>query len=272
VELQGRLGELKAKGLGVAAISYDSSAVLADFTRRRGITFPLLSDPGSKIIKGFGVLNTTVAPTAAYGGVSIYGIPFPGTFILNRKGVVTARRFEDAYQERATVSTILSSTAGAGGTAAVRRLTDHLEVTTFASDETIAPGTVFSLVLDIKPLRRMHVYAPGAKGYKVIALRLEQVPGLKVRPLQFPASEVYRFVPLNERVPVYQKPFRLVQELNVQLSREGQALLRGDKLTIKGSLDYQACDDKVCFLPVSVPLEWTINVRKLDVERSAVPR
>ena len=85
----------------MAAISYDSSAVLADFTRRRGITFPLLSDPGSKIIKAFGILNTTVPPTAAYGTVGIYGIPFPGTYILNRKGVVTARRFEDAYQERA---------------------------------------------------------------------------------------------------------------------------------------------------------------------------
>ena len=264
---------MKAKGIGVAAISYDSAAVLADFTKRRAITFPLLSDPGSKIIKAFGIVNTTVAPTAAYGGVGIYGIPFPGTFILNRKGVVTARRFEDAYQERATVSTILSSTDSAVGTAAVRRLTDHLEITTFAGDETIAPGTVFSLVLDIKPLRRMHVYAPGAKGYKVIALRLEPVPGLKVRPLQFPASEVYRFVPLNERVPVYQKPFRLVQELNVQLSREGQALLRGaDKLTIKGALDYQACDDKVCFLPVSLPVEWTVNIRKLDIERSTVPR
>ena len=59
----------------------------------------------------------------------------------------------------------------------------------------------------------------------------------------------------------------------MQLSREGHALLRGaDKLTIKGSLDYQACNDKVFFLPVSVPVEWTINVRKLDVDRSTVAR
>lgn len=273
MELQGRLGELKARGLGLAAISYDQPAILADFTRRRGITFPLLSDPGSKTIKAFGILNTTVAPTAASGGVIVYGVPFPGTFILNRKGTVTARHFEDAYQERATVSTIFLSLGGAGGPAAVRHTTDHLEITTSASDETIALGTVFSLVLDIKPRARIHVYAPGATGYKAIALRLEPAPGLKVRRMQFPAPEIYHFVPLNERVPVYQKPFRLVQELNVEASREGQALLRGaDKLTIKGSLYYQACDDKVCFLPASVPVEWTVNVRKLDLERTTVPR
>ena len=90
--------------------------------------------------------------------------------------------------------------------------------------------------------------------------------------MQFPVSEIYHFVPLNERVPVYQKPFQLVQELNVEVSREGQALVQNGKLTIKGSLDYQACDDKECFLPASVPVEWTVNLRKLDGERATVPR
>jgi peroxiredoxin len=40
IELQSRLGELKAQGLGLAVITYDSPAVMADFSRRRGITFP----------------------------------------------------------------------------------------------------------------------------------------------------------------------------------------------------------------------------------------
>ena len=270
--MQSRLDELKKRGIGLAAISYDPPAVLADFARRRGITFPLLSDPDSKTIKAYGILNTTVNPSAAIGKVPIYGIPFPGTFIVDRKHVVTARRFEDAYQERATVSTIFPSPGGARTAAAVRHTTDHLEVTTSASDESIAGGTVFSLLLDIKPLKGIHVYAPGAKSYKTIALRLEPALGLKLRPIRFPESEIYRFVPLNERVPVYRKPFRLVQELNVDMSREGQALLRSDKLTIKGFLDYQACNDKVCFAPVSIPLEWTFTVRKLDGERSTVAR
>ena len=61
MELQGRLEELRGQGLGVAAISYDSEAVLADFSQRRGITFPLLSDDDSSVIEAFGILNTVAA-------------------------------------------------------------------------------------------------------------------------------------------------------------------------------------------------------------------
>jgi peroxiredoxin len=46
VELQGRVEQLERDGLGLVAISYDSTDVLAGFARQRGITFPLLSDAG----------------------------------------------------------------------------------------------------------------------------------------------------------------------------------------------------------------------------------
>ena len=38
-------------------------------------------------------------------------------------------------------------------------------------------------------------------------------------------------------------------------------------MKIAGTLDYQACDDKVCFNPQSVPLRWTIGLKPLDRER-----
>ena len=58
MELQGRLEAIRASDLGVAAISFDSQDVLAAFSERRGISFPLLSDQGSATIKRFGILNT----------------------------------------------------------------------------------------------------------------------------------------------------------------------------------------------------------------------
>ena len=39
-------------------------------------------------------------------------------------------------------------------------------------------------------------------------------------------------------------------------------------LTIKGVFNYQACDDKLCFTPQSVPLTWTVTLRQLDRERA----
>ncbi len=62
-ELETRVADLKKNGLGVAAVSYDPVSVLADFTTRRQITFPLLSDSGSVLIKRYGILNTTVPET-----------------------------------------------------------------------------------------------------------------------------------------------------------------------------------------------------------------
>jgi hypothetical protein len=100
--LQGRLSELRAKGLSVAAISYDPVETLAAFSRQRGITFPLLSDAGSETIRRYGIFNTVVdealgphkdeqavkEETQRYVsavGVNpiMKGIAFPGTFIVD---------------------------------------------------------------------------------------------------------------------------------------------------------------------------------------------
>ena len=269
LDLQARLEELRTNGLGLAIVTYDSPAILADFSRRRGITFPLLSDAGSRTIRGFGILNTTVDQTSAN-----FGIPFPGTFIINRQGVVTARFFEPAYQERTTVSSIMVSLGAGGRPAAARRVTtDQLEVTSYVTDETVAPGSLFSLVFDVEPGERIHVYAPGAKDYRIIAFNLEANPLVVSRPMTYPSSEIYFFEPLNERVPVFQKPFRLTQSLAVSTAPEHRpAVARLDTLTIKGTLDYQACDDRICFTPKSIPVSFTVKVRSLDTERANVSR
>ena len=58
----------------------------------------------------------------------------------------------------------------------------------------------------------------------------------------------------GEHVPVYEKPFRLTAA--VSLARTAKA----GSLTITGTLKYQACDDRVCFIPESVPVRWTMTV------------
>ncbi len=269
IELQGRLAALKAQGLGVALITYDSPAILADFARRRGITFPLLSDPGSRTIRAYGILNTTAAA-----GTRDYGIPFPGTFLLDARGKVTSRFFEEAYQERNTVSTILIALGNADAPRSARRIkTDHLDVTTYLSDEVVAPGSLFSVVFDITPEPGIHVYAPGAKDYRVVNVNLNANPLLMLRPVQYPPSEIYHFKPLDERVPVFQKPFRLVQHMAVTAARERrEELAQVPTVTISGTLEYQACDDRLCFPPRSIPVSYAVTLRQLDTDRAAVPQ
>jgi peroxiredoxin len=235
VELQGRFKDIQRSGLGLVAISYDPVPVLADFAKRRGITFPLLSDEGSRVIRQYGILNTTVPETNR----EQFGIPFPGTFIVDRQGVVTSRFFEEAYQERNTVGTVMAR-LGRGLSAPATKISgSHVDVTTYVSDQTVAPGTHFSIVLDVRP-----------------------------RDAQFPASEDFHFKPLNEHVRVYQKPFRIVQDVTIDASPDGVRALSGrDRVTLSGTLNYQACDDKVCFTPQSLPLTWTVSLKPLDRER-----
>jgi peroxiredoxin len=293
VELQGRVEELQAQGLGLATISYDSREVLAAFAKQHGITFPMLSDQGSATIRRYGILNTVVAEAlgpnrddpAVRADVQKYisvvnpnpnmmGIAFPGSFMLDRQGRVTSRFFEDFYIERNTVSSVMKR-LGAGGAAVAGTniSTAHLELTTYPSDAAVAPGNRFAVVLDITPKRGMHVYAPGATGYRVVSLTIAGQPFIRPLAPTYPASEIYHFEPLNERVPVYQKPFTLVQEIILEGDLKAQAALRGqESVTITATFDYQACDDTICYNPVSLPLSWTLSLRSLVTQRPAVAR
>ena len=40
---------------------------------------------------------------------------------------------------------------------------------------------------------------------------------------------------------------------------------------IRGALEYQACDDNLCFLPKTVPVSYTVQLRPLDTQRADVP-
>jgi peroxiredoxin len=292
VELQGRVEEIRKQGLGLAAISYDPPEILAAFTRQRGITFPLLSDLGSETIKRYGILNTVAAeavgPNAKEPIVAedvkkyvsvvganarMVGIPFPGTFILDRDGRVKARFFEESYIERNTSSSLLMRVGAKETVSGTQLSTEHVDVKTYPSEAAVAPGNRFSIAFEVTPKRRIHVYAPGASGYRVIGVTVTAQPFVRVMPLKYPKSAIHFFKPLNERVPVYDKPFTLVQELILEGQPEAQAALRGrDSLTLAGTLDYQACDDEVCYNPTSVPLTWTLSLRPLIRERPTGPR
>jgi peroxiredoxin len=271
----------------VAAISYDSEEVLADFSQRRGITFPLLSDDDSEVITEFGILNTVayegrgpnrddpdvIADVAKYVSLfgaspAIAGTPYPGTFMVDRYGRVTSRFFEEFYRERNTTANVLLKIgAGLSPIEAIRGETAHLKFTAYPSNPGVTVGTRFSIAVEIEPNPGIHVYAPGAEemGYRVISLNLAPGPHVRFEPVEFPESEIYYFEPLDERVPVYQRPFMLLQEAVVSSTEEAEAALRElDALTLSGTLDYQACDDQICFQPVSLPLSFTLDLDLLD--------
>lgn len=265
-------------------ISYDSTQIVADFSKRQGITFPLLADVGSATIRRYGILNTVVeealgpngkdpavrADLAVFATVGepnerLRGIPFPGTFIVDRQGRVTSRFFEDYYWERTTTSNImLRLGTGSSPVQATQAATDHLELRTYPSDASVSLGTRFTIALDITPKRGMHVYAPGASNYRIVNVNITPQPHVRVSQIRYPASEIYDFKPLNERVQVYQKPFTLLLDVVPEATAEARKAFAGrNELTVSGTLEYQACDDKLCYNPVSLPLAWKVGMHAL---------
>ena len=276
IEMQNHLEQLHRLGLNVIAISRDSQAILAEFVSRHGITYPLLSDATSSVIKEFGVLDVAVAPTRTEesGGPPYYGVPYRGTITVNHEGVVTSTFFQKTYQEHTTISSILLSLGKNVGVPARRISAPHVDVTSFTSDQAVAPGAHFLIVLDIRPASHVHVYAPGNPSYRPIALTIPAQPGIvTIGGADLPKPEDFFFKPLNEHVAVYQRPFRMTQNVMVDPSSQGQAALKdATKVVVNGTFDYQACDDKDCFNPQSLPLTWTVNLRPLDNTRIVVPK
>jgi len=60
VELQRNLPDFERNNIAVFGISYDPVDVLTRFAGAHGVTFPLLSDEGSKVIRELGMLDEQV--------------------------------------------------------------------------------------------------------------------------------------------------------------------------------------------------------------------
>jgi peroxiredoxin Q/BCP len=103
--LQKGLKSLEDKQIRVVAISYDSVEVLAKFAEKQKITFPLLSDPDSKVIKDYGLLNKEAKGKTE-------GIPYPGIVLIDKEGLIRAKLFFDGYRERHGPEDIIKAAAG----------------------------------------------------------------------------------------------------------------------------------------------------------------
>jgi peroxiredoxin Q/BCP len=100
--LQRDLKSIEEAGVQIVGISYDSPAVLKRFSDQQKITFPLLSDPESKTIDAYHIRNEAARGKAE-------GVPHPGTFILDRDGVIRAKLFLEGYRDRHTTAALVEA-------------------------------------------------------------------------------------------------------------------------------------------------------------------
>ena len=113
------------------------------------------------------------------------------------------------------------------------------------------PNGRVTLALEVTPDPRMHVYAPGAKDFTVVTLLLTPQPGITAGKPVYPKADVAA-APGSDDAPAYSKAFRITQPVTV-------AAGASKDLTIAGVLNYQACDDRVCYPVSSLPVTWHLQ-------------
>ena len=94
VQLQSKQSEFTKNGLQVVGLSYDPVSKLASFAKKKKLSYPLLSDEGSKTIRALDLEAKR-------------GLPYPGTFIIGADGAVKGKLFKDDYKKRHSVDEIL---------------------------------------------------------------------------------------------------------------------------------------------------------------------
>jgi len=105
----GAAGPLAQRGYTLVGLSYDDTAVLAKFAAERKVSWPLLSDPKSKVIDGWQLRDPAYAP-----GNRAHGVPRPAIYVIDQKGVIRARLMEDDYRKRPPVEVVLAAVDALG--------------------------------------------------------------------------------------------------------------------------------------------------------------
>jgi hypothetical protein len=266
VQLQNAKQRFEAQGLKLAAISYDSAAILKDFAQRHKIEFPLLADPNSEIIRSFNVLNSEAKGMTK-------GMAYPGFFYVDSSGVIREKYFTPKYTDRLTANNVIAKLFPELSAEVTQNVNaPHLQLTLEQSDRSVIPGGRVSLIAEIELPPHVHVYSPGVQGYKPIQLILQGLPGIELQPVVYPSSKMLYLEAIQERVPVFEGKFRISQDLTVTPSRTADALRsvfsKERTISITGDLKYQACDQTVCYPPTSVAVKWQLEVLPLDLHRS----
>jgi hypothetical protein len=251
----------------VASITYDSREILRNFAATYKLDYPLLSDVGSKVIRAFGIFNTNIPPDHPM----MYGIPWPGDFLIAPDGTVRDKLFLPSYEHRPSASQVLLRhfKDGIGNSVEIRN--DTLEAVVTLSTDRCFPGQELGFALELRIKPGWHVYGkPLASNYQPLELEFDGSL-IDQQTLELPAPQIVDLKALNESLPVYQGGLRAVGKLGIKWSPPMPApfllalgkMIEPGQHQIHGTLRYQACSESVCETPqaISFDLPLTIEAR-----------
>jgi hypothetical protein len=134
----------------------------------------------------------------------------------------------------------------------------QIAVVPSASAATAAKGETLTLWADVTPNRNIHVYATDKQGFTPLSLKVVAQPRIVIGKVTYPPAEQGLTPGTDIMIPLrmYTKPFRVAQPITIAPSAKS-----GDIVTIAGAINYQACDDRLCYPATSFPVTWAVTVK-----------
>ena len=262
MQLQEKMSAFDALGISVLAISYDEPDALKDFQDAYGITYTLLSDPDSKVIRDYGILNTLIAEDDH----PWFGIPFPGTYVTDSQGTITHKFFENNLVLRVGPEELLRAVDGDALSEYIGNPvsdTADAEPKVFLEGEHLAVGVLQHLVCQINVPQGRHLYAdPAPQGMIPFMLTLDAQSKLVIRELIRPASEAHTMAGTGEVIQVNHG--RVELRLPITANAAITSTTEPTMLDLSGEVSWQTCDEDVCDVPrrsrfaFNVPIEGAV--------------
>jgi hypothetical protein len=249
------MSHFDAAGIAVYALSYDEPDALQDFAQAHGISYTLLSDPESKVIRSFGILNTLIDPDDH----PWYGIPYPGSYVVDSAGLITHKFFDSNLAVRAGPEQLLAAALGevVEDSAVDAVQADSVSVSVRLDGDALTPVVQKDLVVRFSVPSGRHVYAePAPEGSVAVSVELDNDQRLVQRPVIRPDSESHTLAGTKESFEVHHGVF----ELRIPLTLNSLFSSDAGEITVSGEIRWQSCDDEVCDIPARQRFECRLPV------------
>jgi hypothetical protein len=258
VQLQQHLPEFNAAGISVFAISYDRVEAQAAFAEEFGITFPLLADPDHRVIEATGILNTLVKPEEE----GIYGVPYPGTYVIGPDGAVEEKLFYQHYRTRPSASTVLREGFGLDFEVENHPSADveseGVRITATLGGESMVFMETSTLYVDIGLDEGLHLYGqPIPDGYIATEVEVAAPEGIVVEQPQYPPTAPFHVEGIDDEFQAFEGDIRIRVPVHMRLTD-------AESFTLDVTVRYQACNDRECYLPQTQQLSVEVPINPLN--------
>ena len=132
----------------------------------------------------------------------------------------------------------------------------HATVVVASSASSVTPGGALTLWADVAPYPSIHIYAAGAKDFTPVSLVVVPNAAVSIGKPAYPKSVFQIIGGSTDPVPVYNQAFRIALPATISSTAK-----RGAAVAVSGAVNYQACDDRLCYPVSSAPVTWTLVVK-----------